>query len=206
MYNEFFASERCQLKREIQSTFASTNSRGYRCRGGLIDEKANRRDSMRRKTGTLQSSPVANTTDNKNCRVIHVTLKRKIKTGAGASGQLKEFRRVFPPEGRAVATARTVRIAINARALPRCGCGVGLSSARIQGSLPCGAHPKKAPHETGLQKMNISWRNLEDDVFQIDIEVPQQGVRNERVVPGGKVVVLCVGERRTRVEHIFNSK
>ena len=32
--------------------------------------------------------------------------------------------------------------------------------------------------------------NLEDDVFQIDIEVPQQGVRNERVVPGRKVVTL----------------
>jgi hypothetical protein len=63
---------------------------------------------------------------------------------------------------------------------------------------------KKAPHEAGLQ-MNFTWRNLEESVFQIDIEVPQQGVRNERVVPGRKVVLRSVGERRTCVEQVFNS-
>jgi hypothetical protein len=53
--------------------------------------------------------------------------------------------------------------------------------------------------------MNFSWRNLEG-VSQIDIEVPQQWVRNERVVPRRKVVLRCIGERRTRVEDIFDSK
>jgi hypothetical protein len=54
--------------------------------------------------------------------------------------------------------------------------------------------------------MNFSRGNLEEGVFQIDIEVPQQGVRNERVVPGRKVVLLRIGERRTSVEQILNSK
>jgi hypothetical protein len=63
----------------------------------------------------------------------------------------------------------------------------------------------KELNEAGPQ-MNLSWRNLEEGVFQIDIEVPQQGIRNQRVVPGRKVELLCIGERRTCVEQIFNSK
>jgi non-heme chloroperoxidase len=58
-------------------------------------------------------------------------------------------------------------------------------------------------HRAG--KINFSWRVLEEGVFHIDIEVPQQGVRNERVVPGSKVVLQCIGERRTCVEQVFNS-
>src|SRR3984957_11959912 len=54
--------------------------------------------------------------------------------------------------------------------------------------------------------MNVSWRNLFEGESQIDMEVPQQWVRNERVVPRRKVVLRCIGERRTRVEQIFDSK
>jgi Mn2+/Fe2+ NRAMP family transporter len=47
---------------------------------------------------------------------------------------------------------------------------------------------------------------LFEGVFHIDIEVPQQWVRNERQVPRRKVVLKCIGERRTGVEYIFDSK
>jgi hypothetical protein len=57
---------------------------------------------MRRRTGTLQSKPVANTTGNKNCRALHVPMMRKIKTGAGVSGQLKAFRPILPLAGREI--------------------------------------------------------------------------------------------------------
>jgi hypothetical protein len=54
--------------------------------------------------------------------------------------------------------------------------------------------------------MSASLRGLEEGVFHIDVEVAQQGVRNQCVVPGRKVVLLCISVRRSRVEQIFNSK
>src|SRR5450631_4815687 len=47
---------------------------------------------------------------------------------------------------------------------------------------------------------------LEEFAFQIDIEVPQQWVSNESVVPRRKIVLRCIAERRTRVDQIFDSK
>jgi hypothetical protein len=55
-------------------------------------------------------------------------------------------------------------------------------------------------HKPGGPQMNLSYRDLEEGVFEIDIEVSQQGVGNQRVVAGRKVVLLCIGERRTGVE------
>ena len=85
---------------------------------------------------------------------------------------------------------------------PRVGYVGTFTSKRVR---PAG-RTKKKPRRRRRCKKTCLWGESEEVVFQIDIEVPQQWVRNKRVVPRRKVVLRCIGVGRALVEQILDSK
>jgi hypothetical protein len=64
---------------------------------------------------------------------------------------------------------------------------------------------QKAPREAGFY-INLRCVKLEELLTHIEVVVSQQGIRSDRIMAGRKVVLVCIGKRRVRVEDILNSK